>query len=278
MRCPYCTRDLPEGSTACTYCMQSFTAMDGVGGRRKTEVENNAPAPQAPQARGYVPPESQGGGGPGGRRRTEVEQDFAQPVAAPPGSVPRAARGRTVGDDDFAPANRGQEDPGFAAAPPQQAGRSRTKMDDDPRAVGGGKPGYQPAQEAAAPQQARPRRVAGWMISFDFNDAGQEYVVREGRNTIGRNNDADISLFYDEHSSGTHAVIVYHADGECAIQDQMSSGGTFINGQKIGIGGISPLRSGDMLKVGRSTFKVFLLNKDDLALLLPRMRERPSQG
>jgi hypothetical protein len=176
-----------------------------------------------------------------------------------------------VGDDDYVP----PVDASPVSAPEGRQGRTKI---DDAADFGPGKVGFRPAEEGVpSVKRDRPRRVAGWMISFDFNDAGQEYVLREGRNTVGRNKDCDVSLLFDEHVSGTHAVIVYHADGECAIQDQMSSGGTFVNGQKIGIGGVSPLRSGDLLKVGRSVFKVFLLEKQDLMILLPSMRERASQ-
>jgi pSer/pThr/pTyr-binding forkhead associated (FHA) protein len=115
------------------------------------------------------------------------------------------------------------------------------------------------------------------MVSFDFNEAGQEYVIREGRNSLSRGKDADISLFFDDYVSTPHAVIVCHPDGECAIQDQMSSGGTFINGQKVPIGGVSPLRNGDILRCGRSNFKVFLLSQADLADLVPSKRDKAAK-
>ncbi len=103
-------------------------------------------------------------------------------------------------------------------------------------------------------------------------------MIREGRNAIGRGRDTDTSLFYDACvSHPIHAKIVFHADGECAIQDNLSSSGTFINGKKIGIGAISPMCSGDILKVGASMFKVFLLDKSDFTALVPSMRASQAQ-
>jgi predicted component of type VI protein secretion system len=111
------------------------------------------------------------------------------------------------------------------------------------------------------------------MISFDINEAGQEYVIREGRNTLGRAREADISIFYDEHVSTTHATIVYR-NGEFKLRDEMTNNGTFVNGRDIGPGESVALSSGDVLRVGRCTFKLFLLDPGEVTRLWPKLAQR----
>ena len=106
------------------------------------------------------------------------------------------------------------------------------------------------------------------MVSFDFNNTGQDYQLRAGKNQIGRNRDCDISLFFDGEVSGNHADIIWRS-GQCAVKDNGSSGGTFVNGEDIGIGGVHPLKSEDALRVGKSTFKLYLLDETERLTLWP---------
>ncbi len=237
MRCEACKRETPDGDT-CMYCGASG---QGLGVRRATVNEN---VPDNHARAGFKP---QGEG----RRVTRRDSD------EPPAPPPRAARGATVGDDDFAPG------PQIARAP-----QGSTRLDDD---VAPGKAGFKPAGGGASPDRGRVRRAAGWMISFDFNESGQEYVLREGKNLLGRDRDCDFSLFFDDFVSGKHAIITYRR-GKCTIMDQ-SSDGTFINGEEMEMHGTSPLRSGDVVRLGHSTFKVFLLSEEDIQTLVPKRRE-----
>jgi pSer/pThr/pTyr-binding forkhead associated (FHA) protein len=113
------------------------------------------------------------------------------------------------------------------------------------------------------------------MISFDVNLEGQEYVIREGKNTLGRAREADISVFYDDRVSATHATIVYR-NGECRLRDEMTNNGTFLNGQDIGPGGTVSLKHGDVLRVGRCTFKLFLLDPGEVSRLWPHLGPGPT--
>ena len=56
-----------------------------------------------------------------------------------------------------------------------------------------------------------------------------------------------------------------HGRGVCGVKDQGSQNGTFINGEDLGLGGAKDLNSGDILKIGKSTFKVFLLDRKEAA-------------
>ncbi|WP_392486063.1 FHA domain-containing protein [Haloimpatiens sp. FM7315] len=70
--------------------------------------------------------------------------------------------------------------------------------------------------------------------------------------TIGRKNDNLVQLV-DAYVSGYHAK-VFLKNNDCIIEDLESTNGTFVNDKKIN--GASYLRSGDIVQVGNSTFKV----------------------
>ncbi len=138
--------------------------------------------------------------------------------------------------------------------------RHRTRIDDDEE--------FQPGPTEQKGDAKR--RIIGWMVSYDFTRAGQEYVLREGRTRVGQSRESDVSLFYDDQTSGEHCEIISRPRGGlCAVVDLRSTNGTHINGDDIGIGGQRDLVSGDVLRVGKSRFKVFLLSKSDIDSLWP---------
>jgi hypothetical protein len=194
-------------------------------------------------------------------------QPFPQPVPvqpvpaqpAPAAAPPQVAGRETVRHQPQAPAAGGRRQTALdpdQGIPRFEGVRGRTRLDKDE------------ARVAGAPQVGR--RVVGWMISFDVNLEGQEYVIREGKNTVGRARDADISVFYDDRVSATHATIVYR-NGECRLRDEMTNNGTFVNGQDVGPGGTVSLKSGDVLRVGRCTFKLYLLDPGEVTRLWPHI-------
>lgn len=108
------------------------------------------------------------------------------------------------------------------------------------------------------------------MISFDANHHGQEYVLREGRNTVGRDRSCNVSLFYDDTVSSMHATIVCR-NGVFRIRDEMTNNGTRRNGYDIGPGETVELYNGDVVRFGRCTFKLFLLDPVEVAQLWPHV-------
>jgi hypothetical protein len=156
-------------------------------------------------------------------------------------------------------------------------GLPRTSLDPDPGPSGGARPpGFanDPDRGATRLEEGqRKARVVGWMISFDFNDTGQEYVFREGRNLVGRDRDCDISLFYDNRVSGKHAIIVYR-NGNFTIRDEMSTHGTVVNGEDIGAGQTRALVSGDVVRLGGCMFKVYLLDLAEVRSLWPSINAK----
>src|SRR5215212_457997 len=86
--------------------------------------------------------------------------------------------------------------------------------------------------------------------------AGEHFIPKGERTTIGRSPDCDIFLD-DVTVSRTHAVLV-EREGDLYIEDQGSLNGTFLNRKRIE--GAEPLENGDELQVGK--YKLTFLRKD----------------
>jgi pSer/pThr/pTyr-binding forkhead associated (FHA) protein len=78
-----------------------------------------------------------------------------------------------------------------------------------------------------------------------------EYAITETERLIGRGPGNDI-VIDDAEMSTCHARIRL-ADGECWIEDQHSTNGTFVNGLRIHAA--TCLSQGDLLKLGRTFLK-----------------------
>ena len=73
-----------------------------------------------------------------------------------------------------------------------------------------------------------------WFLIIRSSDEElQEYTLKPGKNTLGRNLDNDITL-YDDAASNNHAEIYYNISNDTiTIQDLESTNGTFVNGKRI---------------------------------------------
>lgn len=78
------------------------------------------------------------------------------------------------------------------------------------------------------------------------------YPVKDGTTSLGRSATSDIVLKSDDFVSGNHARLTRHG-GLLYVEDAGSTNGTFVNGRKTV--GATPLRSGDVFKVGSTTFR-----------------------
>ena len=78
------------------------------------------------------------------------------------------------------------------------------------------------------------------------------FPLREGTMTIGRSSKSDIVLKSDDYASGEHAKITRHG-GLLYVEDNGSTNGTLMNGRKVV--GATPLRHGDTVTVGSTTFR-----------------------
>lgn len=78
------------------------------------------------------------------------------------------------------------------------------------------------------------------------------FPVKDGTTSLGRAATSDIVLKSDDYVSGSHARVTRHG-GLHYVEDAGSTNGTFVNGRKAV--GATPLRSGDVFKVGSTTFR-----------------------
>jgi pSer/pThr/pTyr-binding forkhead associated (FHA) protein len=78
------------------------------------------------------------------------------------------------------------------------------------------------------------------------------FELRDGATSIGRSSASDIVLKSDDYASGSHAQLTHHG-GLLYVEDLGSTNGTFVNGRKTV--GATPLRHGDSVRVGSTTFR-----------------------
>lgn len=74
--------------------------------------------------------------------------------------------------------------------------------------------------------------LSGWMVALTGSDAGKDWRIRPGKNTIGRGSGVDIALS-DDSVSTLHALFWIGTDGTVTLIDRDSSNGTFINETQI---------------------------------------------
>ena len=78
------------------------------------------------------------------------------------------------------------------------------------------------------------------------------FPVESDTTSIGRSSASDIVLKSDDYVSGQHARLTRHG-GLLYVEDAGSTNGTFVNDHKTI--GATPLRSGDQVRVGSTTFR-----------------------
>lgn len=254
MQCMECGTDNTAGSAFCVRC--GITLGGGGSGSHAAPAPRPAPGGavrktvfEAPDAGppAYVPPTA----------------GYAPPAGGYPPPVPGARKTTYEGEmPPAAPMPR-------AAAPAPAGGRSRTMLDEGPVAAPApAAPGAPARAPSGVMPQAGTARIVGWMVSFDKNPSGQEYVIRAGRTRMGRSRDNDIALFFEPKSSDLHATLIYR-NGQCAIKDEGSTNGTMVNGEDIGIGSVQQLQTGDSVTIGESSFLVFLIAPDRAKAVWP---------
>ena len=78
------------------------------------------------------------------------------------------------------------------------------------------------------------------------------FEIADGETSVGRSSASNIVLRSDDYASGRHAQLTRHG-GLLYVEDLGSTNGTFVNGRKTV--GATPLRSGDTIRVGSTTFR-----------------------
>ena len=86
----------------------------------------------------------------------------------------------------------------------------------------------------------------------DILDPQNRFSVGNGDTNTGRSSVSDIVVKSDDYASVRHARLTRHG-GLLYVEDMGSTNGTFVNGRKTV--GATPLRDGDTVRIGSTTFR-----------------------
>jgi hypothetical protein len=123
-------------------------------------------------------------------------------------------------------------------------GDLRQVRDDEP---------FEPGREGRGAYTPRPSGESELVVEdSEVLAPATRFLVRDGETSIGRSSASDIILKSDDYSSGRHARLSRHG-GLLYVEDMGSTNGTFVNGRKTV--GATPLRHGDTVRIGSTTFR-----------------------
>lgn len=110
------------------------------------------------------------------------------------------------------------------------------------------------AQERPSSYGSNGRERSSTLVVEDSEVLAPEtkFPVAGGVMVIGRSSGSDIVLKNDDYASGEHARLTRHG-GLMYVEDAGSTNGTYVNDRQAV--GATPLRSGDRVKVGSTTFR-----------------------
>jgi hypothetical protein len=112
-----------------------------------------------------------------------------------------------------------------------------------------------------------PRPITGVLVTYTWRPEGEMFPVREGRTFIGSGDvsseafhrSCDVQISHDTMMSAEHALILCR-QGNYEIIDQISSNGTFLNGQMLKANQGIDLPNYAQIKTG-STSWIFIMVK-----------------
>lgn len=94
--------------------------------------------------------------------------------------------------------------------------------------------------------------VVGWLVAINGNHFGQGFLLKSGRNFIGRANDMDIRLEGDETvSRNKHAIVVYEPKSRMFIAQPGESKELFYVNDKVVLNN-EQLKKNDVLTLGKT--------------------------
>src|SRR5215210_1313518 len=112
---------------------------------------------------------------------------------------------------------------------------------------------YVPGQSRDGPYRSRANGVPEFVVEDSEILAPQtRFEIGDGETSVGRSSGSNIVLKSDDYASGRHAQLTRHG-GLLYVEDLGSTNGTFVNGSKTV--GATPLRHGDTVRVGSTTFR-----------------------
>ncbi len=108
--------------------------------------------------------------------------------------------------------------------------------------------------------------IRGFLVSYDRCDAGEYYILREGRWIVTSNDrasGANYIVIGDPSISENHAMIRIHKHGDVELVDQFSEHGTALlrskNQEEVLLSAVALLSHGDRLRFGKRHFTVCLV-------------------
>jgi pSer/pThr/pTyr-binding forkhead associated (FHA) protein len=119
----------------------------------------------------------------------------------------------------------------------------------------------------AVPSGTETRRITGILVTYTWRQEGEIFPIREDKNFIGSGDvsseasprSCDVQIPHDKRMSSEHALILSR-QGNCEILDQMSSNGTFLDGQLLNANQGTDLRNYAEIMTG-STLWTFIKTK-----------------
>ena len=150
---------------------------------------------------------------------------------------------RSIGDLRQIPEEGKAHDPGGEARGSRRTAAPENR-NGEARRASGRSPGGAPGRSSGASELV--------VEDSDIMAPDTRFSLADGAVSLGRSSANDIVLRSDDYASGRHARLTRHG-GFLYVQDTGSTNGTFVNGRKTV--GATPLRSGDSVRVGSTTFR-----------------------
>lgn len=139
------------------------------------------------------------------------------------------------GSVGYIPPTRQQPQP--QPQPPRQTPPPPPTPDPQPKRT---VPQQSPKPQAPSPRPPRrktqpispPSSPEGWLVLRSGSRSGQQFGLKRGRNTVGRDPDRSDIVLEDDTVSGEHARIQLE-QGQFYIYDLASTNGTFVNNHRV---------------------------------------------
>ena len=124
--------------------------------------------------------------------------------------------------------------------------KNENSFDPNKTTIGGRVP-----MEGEKEATSKRRVLRGWLVSFDLEPFGVDFKINEGRNTIGSKPSNDVTI-QDNEVSSLHGLILYK-NKKFILTDELSTNGTFLNGDELTPRDTYELNDGDEIKIGKTT-------------------------
>jgi hypothetical protein len=111
----------------------------------------------------------------------------------------------------------------------------------------------------SSPKSAKPKRkLAGWLITYTWDEHGDGYPLFFGKNEIGRLKNNDI-VVNDTTMSNHHGTILFRGT-DVILNDDLSTSGTFVNNATKSVDK-GMLKDNDIIKMGQTLFKIKIIGE-----------------